>query len=89
MSEIDSTELRSAWTQRSGDDSPVLVVAKDMALRLLGEMAGEVVQVGDHRLIVEGLLADFASGCRRVLLSDGSRHECAPDELWEVCRGAA
>lgn len=38
MSEIDTTELRSAWTQRAGDDSPVLVVAKDMALRLLGEI---------------------------------------------------
>ena len=51
-------------------------------------VAGDVVLVGDHRLIVEGL-ADLASGFCRVLLSDGSRHECAPDELWEVCRGAA
>lgn len=49
---------------------------------------GDVVLVGDHRLIVEGL-ADLASGFCRVLLSDGSRHERAPDELWEVCRGAA
>ena len=33
---------------------------------------GDVVLVGDHRLIVEGL-ADLASGFCRVLLSDGSR----------------
>lgn len=69
-------------------------VAGQAAPRLVSVRAedletGEVVQVGDRRLVIEGLLADFATGCRRVLLSDGSRHECAPHELWEVCRGAA
>lgn len=67
-------------------------VAGQAAPRLVSVRAedletGDVVEVGDHRLIVVEAVASLASGKYRIVLSDRSRHECAPSELWEVVRG--
>lgn len=47
---------------------------------------GDVVDLAGHRLIVE-VAATLASGDRRVVLSDRSKHTCAPSEMWAVVRG--